>query len=520
MIRAAAYTRVTTEAQAAEDGVSLEDQLADIEAYSKAKGYQLVAHYQDVVSGDSKHRPEFKHLLRHIPANKFDVVVAWKSDRLTRTTSSATALVEAMEGTDVTLEAVKDTIDKDTIELYAWVGKRELKAIRDRVRMGHRGKVKRGTLMGVAKYGYTLEGPKEQIKPVINETEAAVVRRIFQEYLQGNGLIQLANHLRRDNIPTRKGGDWTPAFIWTIITNPAYTGKGQYGRRSYYKKDNGEKDIRKVKWTDGDTWVTVEYPPIIDKETFKKAQEIRKLWLKPMAKGSHGTDKFILKGRLWCEHCGRRYTTDMAYHYQKFVTATGEVKRYKSKNELRRYVCTSHKHRGTDCPRPTIYAQSLENEVWEKLRQFQKHPAPMRAEIEQQYQAIKTSGILPALEVARKHLQDIQERERRAHIPFANGMREDDYKLLLKQIREGREFWEQKAGQAEKEAGDLPNALDLLDNFEKHLATMQYNLDNADNELKAATVALWVDSVTVGKDELDVIIRYAQQRIHFTPHTW
>lgn len=90
--------------------MSLEEQLADIEAYSKGKGYQLVAHYQDVVSGDSKHQSEFKHLLRNIPANKFDVVVPWKSDRLTRTTSSATALVEALEGTDVTLEAVKDTI--------------------------------------------------------------------------------------------------------------------------------------------------------------------------------------------------------------------------------------------------------------------------------------------------------------------------------------------------------------------------------------------------------------------------
>lgn len=166
------------------------------------------------------------------------------------------------------------------------MGKRELKAIRDRVRMGHRGKVKRGALMGVAKYGYTLEGPKEELKPVINETEAAVLRRIFQEYLQGNGLIQLANHLRRDNIPTRKGGNWTPAFIWTIITNPAYTGKGQYGRRSYYKRDNGEKDIRKVKWTHEDTWVTVEYLQSLTRRLSRRPRRSGNSGSSPWPKGA------------------------------------------------------------------------------------------------------------------------------------------------------------------------------------------------------------------------------------------
>jgi site-specific DNA recombinase len=496
--------------QADEDKVSLEEQLSDIKDYCKAKGYELVAHYQDVGSGASKRRANFQRMIKEIDTGVFDVIVAWKSDRLSRGMFPAVALMEAMEGSGVTLEAVKDTIDQNTFGLLAAVGKIELDNIRQRSRMGHRGKVKNGTMTGTAKYGYTMEGGKKQKRPVINEAEAEVVRRIFQDYNSGQGLILIANALRRDGIPTRKGGDWTPAFIWTIITNPAYIGKGEYGRRSYYKKDNGHKDIRKIKWTAPDTWVTTPYPPIIDEETFKRAQVSRKHWQKATAKGTHGQDKFILKGRLWCGFCGRRYTTDMAYHRQKWVTAEGEVKWYKSKHELRRYVCTSHKHRGMPCPRPTIYAKSLEDQVWEKLRAFLKDPAPIRAEIQQRYEDIKANGVLSALEKAKARIGALEEQERRLHIAFAHGMAQKDYELALRQVREGLEFWQTELLAAEKEADDIPNALAQMDAMEEHLAVYREALDNPDNEFKAKAVATWLASVMVDGDTLNVKFRYGQ----------
>jgi site-specific DNA recombinase len=492
MVRAVAYTRVSLELQAGEDKVSLSEQLADIQAYCTSKGYDLVAHYQDIGSG------------------AFDVVVAWKSDRLSRGIYPASALMEALEGTDVILEAVKDTIDTNNFALLAVVGKMELDNIRIRSRMGQRGKVKEGTMTGTAKYGYTMEGSKGHLQPVVNEDEAAIVRRIFSEYAQGRGSYLIADGLRSEGVPTRRGAPWSASYVWSIVSNPVYVGRGVYGRRRYFKKDNGYKDVRKIKWTSPDSWVPTPYPAIISDAVFQKAQEWRKHWYRPLSKGTHGPDKFLLKGKLWCEHCGRRYSTDMNFHYQKFTTASGETKRYRSREEVRRYVCTSYRHRGIACPRPTIYAKRLEGQVWEELCRFLRDPAPIRAEIKARSKALAKGGVLPALTDANKHLAMIQEKERRAHVAHVNGMFEAEYKATLKQIREARELWEEKAARAKAEADTIPDALAMLEGMEELVKTMQKNLDNAEGELRAATVALWVERVVVAKDSLDIKIRYAQ----------
>ena len=157
MTRAAAYTRVSTEKQAEEDNVSLSEQTKDIETHCKAKGYTTVKEYQDVGSGASKRRPQFQQLLRDAQDGLFDVIVCWKSDRLSRGLYPASALMEAIEGTDVTLEAVKDSIDLNTFSLLAAVGKIELQNIRERMQMGYRGRVSRGKITGTPKFGYAME---------------------------------------------------------------------------------------------------------------------------------------------------------------------------------------------------------------------------------------------------------------------------------------------------------------------------------------------------------------------------
>ena len=131
MTRAAAYIRVSTERQAEEDRVSLGEQKKDIDTHCEERGHTLVKVYQDVGSGASKRRPQFQQMLKDAQAGLFDVIVCWKSDRLSRGLYPATALMEAIEGTNITIEAVKDTIDLKTFGIMAAVGKIELENIRD-----------------------------------------------------------------------------------------------------------------------------------------------------------------------------------------------------------------------------------------------------------------------------------------------------------------------------------------------------------------------------------------------------
>ena len=80
----------------------------------------MVKQYQDVGSGASKRRPQFQQMLRDLQEGAFDVIVCWKSDRLSRGLYPAAALSETLEGTDIGLESVKDTIERNTFDIMRW----------------------------------------------------------------------------------------------------------------------------------------------------------------------------------------------------------------------------------------------------------------------------------------------------------------------------------------------------------------------------------------------------------------
>lgn len=83
--RAAIYVRVSTREQALDDKVSLEVQKRECEAYCKRKDYDVVhLPYVDVQSGtDSrKERACFEQMLGEARKDAFDVIVAWRPDRL------------------------------------------------------------------------------------------------------------------------------------------------------------------------------------------------------------------------------------------------------------------------------------------------------------------------------------------------------------------------------------------------------------------------------------------------------
>ncbi len=209
MTRAASYIRVSTEKQAEEDRVSLGEQQKDIATYCESKGYTIVKKYQDVGSGASKRRPSFQQLLRDTQDDVFDVIICWKSDRLSRGLYPAAALSEALEGTDIALESVKDTIDRNTFDIMAVVGKIELQNIRERMQMGYRGRVSRGKITGTPKFGYA----NEDGLPVIAEQEAITVRRIFQDYLEGHACQPIADNLNLEGVPTKNGGAWNGSRV-------------------------------------------------------------------------------------------------------------------------------------------------------------------------------------------------------------------------------------------------------------------------------------------------------------------
>ena len=144
-MRAAIYARVSDKSQDTEDKTSISEQIGEMEAYCESKGLNITARYQEVGRGWSKKRPEFQRMLADARQGRFDTIVCWKSDRLSRGMYPAAALMEVVEAHQIRLEAVMDAIDMKTFGLMAAIGKIELDNFRERSTLGKRGDGQAGT---------------------------------------------------------------------------------------------------------------------------------------------------------------------------------------------------------------------------------------------------------------------------------------------------------------------------------------------------------------------------------------
>ena len=162
-----------------------------MEAYCESKGLTIVARYHEVGRGCSKKRTEFQRMLADARKGRFDVIVCWKSDRLSRGIYPAVALMEVVEAHQIRLEAVMDAIDMKTFGLMAAIGKIELDNFRERATLGKRGTAKQGRApTGKLPYGYRIG---DDGRPEVVEERAEVVRRIFDMYVdEGMGAYSIA----------------------------------------------------------------------------------------------------------------------------------------------------------------------------------------------------------------------------------------------------------------------------------------------------------------------------------------
>ncbi len=155
--RTAIYARVSDKSQDGEDRTSISEQMGDMEVYCESKGLTITVRYQEVGRGWSKKRPEFQRMLADARRGRFDTIVCWKSDRLSRGIYPAAALMEVVEAHQIRLEAVMDAIDMKTFGLMVAIGKIELDNFRERSTMGKRGTAKQGrTPTGRLPYGYPI----------------------------------------------------------------------------------------------------------------------------------------------------------------------------------------------------------------------------------------------------------------------------------------------------------------------------------------------------------------------------
>ncbi len=411
--RAAIYARVSDKSQAEDDKTSLGEQTSDMEAYCAERGLTITARYQEVGRGWSKSRPEFQRMLADAASGRFDTIVCWKSDRLSRGMYPAAALMEVVEAHGIGLEAVMDAIDMKTFGLMAAIGKIELDNFRERASMGKRGTAKQGRIpVSNVPDGYRIG---EGRTPEVDEERAAVVRRIFRHYVEdGMGAPAIAAALTDDGVPTAiPGARWHATQINRILRNEAYRGTWWYGKARHTATDSGTLRHAQPR----DAWIGVPFPPLVDEETWERARVLRE---RRLTRSPRNTKTFhLLQHLVHCGECGMLMGPRVVR--SQSTRRRGKTYSYRLKTPRRYYRCygMGAPYRLRCREHPFIRAERLEELVWGEVRRVLQDPDLIAAGLA----ALDPDEDTGAEEVARteRELAGVQAEEDRAIRLYVSG---------------------------------------------------------------------------------------------------
>jgi len=511
-MKAALYARVSTPGQGEEDKVSLPEQISVAKHYCQEKGYTVADVYVDVgYSGATTKRPEFQRMIADAKQSRYDVIVCWKADRLSRGMYPAAALMEATEPFGITIEATEERFDSNTFALLAVVGKIELDNIKARTRMGQEGRAKKGKVQAPPPFGYTYN--KETGLFEILEDEAKVVRWIFDVYTQGTPAKQISATLNAAGIPTKTNSrfGWTVNKVSHVLSKPFYCGKGYYNRTTQTGGKTRKRDTK--------LWIPIEYPAIIPEDTFDLARGKKDA----NRRFSSGRSKYIylLKGLLHCEECGMRFYLRQPSGDNKYRLVDGTVKVHHRKNRIGKYECRGSRDYPHiyNCRKPKyIRSTNIDPLVWDALDRVLRDPKMLKKALKTRSAQIKQDKVEESTH--RKQVKDSIDKLKLEETWLITQARkgnitEDQMTLQMKSVREEREAWEaelQKVEAAKKQKINqehvLKAAQETISRLVSRLDYLRQNDEQQAMEEKLAIVQLLVDKVTVNRDG-EVTIQFA-----------
>ena len=240
-LRCAIYTRKSSEEGLEMEFNSLDAQRDACSAYissQRSEGWvELAEHYDDGgISGATLERPGLKRLLADIEERRVDVVVVYKIDRLSRALMDFAKLIDIFDRNNVTFVSVTQAFNTTTsmgrltLNILLSFAQFEREVIGERIRDKFAASRKRGMWMGgYVPLGYAVKDRKL----VINEPEAAIVRMIFERFVEMGSATTLARALSTQGVRTRSGRLIDKGFLYKLLNNRVYIGDAVHKGTAY-----------------------------------------------------------------------------------------------------------------------------------------------------------------------------------------------------------------------------------------------------------------------------------------------
>jgi len=305
------------------------------------------------ISGTSiRHRDNFIKMIDDAKSGKFDFILTKEISRFARNTLDSIFYTRELLSSGVAVFFQDDginTLDNDSelrLTIMASLAQDEVRKTSEREHFGFERAQRNGVILGRDNlFGY--QKIKNGYK--IIESEAEVVRRIFNEYVEGkNGLKRIAIELKEEGIKGKSGGDFCYATIANMIKNPKY--KGYYAGHKSTAVDY--LTHKRILFPQGD-WIIHKderIPPIIDESTWDKANAIMKQRGKTMKEHAKACqNRYSYSGKIFCGEHGTTYHRHV-YHSNR-------------RGDTECWNCSLYRLRGKKdgCDSPTIYSRELDS---------------------------------------------------------------------------------------------------------------------------------------------------------------
>jgi DNA invertase Pin-like site-specific DNA recombinase len=354
ILRCAAYARYSSDLQSPR---SIEDQLRICREYAQSRGFTFLEEHvyvDEALSGVGADRPGLVRLLDAAlsSARPFDIILLDDSSRLARNTKDALTFFERLNFAGIRLIAVSQGIDSDNEQahvlatVHGMVDSLYVKELAKKTHRGLEGLMLRGQHTGGRCFGYDsvpVSGTTGK-QLIINESEAVVVRRIFEMSADGQSLKTIAKTLNRECVPPprpragKRYATWCPTCIRAMLRRDLYAGKVVWNSSRFVKVPGTNKRVRRAR--PQSEWRTVPHPElqIVSDNLWQRVKERQEKLLATYGGAKHrglqprsATSPYLLSGILKCGVCGAN-----------LIIVTG----FSSYGNYPKYGCSQHFNRG------------------------------------------------------------------------------------------------------------------------------------------------------------------------------
>ena len=488
---AALYARVSSDRQDVD--LSIAAQLRALRDYADKNGYLVAREYIDEAeSGRIANRPQFRRMLDEASRadSPFQEILVWKFSRFTRKREHAVAFKSMLRKRGIRVTSITEHADDSPTgklmeAIIESVDEFYSENLAQEVLRGMREAASRGFwISSRAPYGYNRvmvqDGVKKRPRLEVNDTEAVLVRRMFQMADSGKTLLDITKTLNREGISSPNGKSWRKTTVYKLLTNEVYTGTVVWGANA---KDKAP-PVR----------VENAFPALVSRDVFNRVVSLLESRAPVHSHPRRSASSYLLSGIVKCRTCGK--------------ALSGQESK---SGQFAYYVCQSLLKQGSGaCDAPRLNARKFEGMIVEQIRDnilTESNIRDLVRLVDEEMDGVAREQ-RERLETVEAELAEVRRKmDRLWHAVESTDLEINDILPRLREHKERQEKLEIAAGEARALLSERREVLDDVDTITAYAHEMRDFLLKSDLTESRAFVRSFVKEIDVAPGS--AVIRYS-----------